>query len=104
MEPTPLPINAGLKRYAEPLDRRRAIHLLRRISFGAQFQEIDLLVGMKAEAAVDALVDEAINQPLPDPPSWVDEGLPRNEQDRAPYFETNQQRTLDYRADWLRSY
>ena len=97
-----MPRHAGLERYAEPLDRRHAMHLLRRTNFGAHLLEIDALVGLSAEAAVDMIVDAAVNQGLPDPPSWVDEGRPRDAQEQTRYFETNQQRMLAYRADWLR--
>ena len=99
--PAERPIRAGVEGYTKRLNRRHAIHLLRRISFGAHLREIDALTGLSVEVAVNMLVDEAITQPLPDPPSWIDQAVPLNEQERTPYFETNQQWVLDYQAAWL---
>ena len=55
----PLKVQAGLEVYAEPLDRRRVAHLLRRVSFGASPDRVNAWTGASVEEVVDALVDEA---------------------------------------------
>jgi len=47
---------------AEPFDRRKAAHLLRRAGFGAAPEEIDAAVGKGPEATIDGLFDEAEDQ------------------------------------------
>ena len=72
----PLAIQAGLEVYAEPLDRRRVAHLLRRASFGANPERVGAWEGASAEEVVDALVDEARAWPAPPPPPWALQGVP----------------------------
>ena len=67
----PLGITAGLEPYTAALDRHRAAHLLRRVSFGADVDELDALIGRAADEVVDELVDAAIARPLPEEPSWA---------------------------------
>lgn len=111
--PAPLAINAGLEPYAQPLDRRRAAHLLRRTGFGAHAESINALTGMTADAAVDALVDDAINQEPPRVPDWVDAALPRPpgrgatpaereqyQQEIRAYIEANAEWYQEYRMQW----
>ena len=42
--PSLLQISAGLEPYTEPLDRRKAAHLLRRTSFGASAERLSELI------------------------------------------------------------
>jgi len=58
--------------YTTPLDRSRAVHLYRRLGFGASVETVDLAVGMTAGALVDSLVNQAINQPPTPAPTWAD--------------------------------
>ncbi len=98
----PLDIDAGLEPYAAPLDRRRASHLLRRTGFGARPDQVDALTGMTSEDAVDALVDQAVGAPFPEPPVWADEAVPRNRQEReAVYIPANNEWYLEFRRDWF---
>lgn len=67
-------VSAGLEPYSpsaqKPWDAKRAAHLLRRTSIGATKAEIDQIVSLSPGAAVDQIVDDAINSPRPAPPSW----------------------------------
>jgi uncharacterized protein (DUF1800 family) len=77
--PLPLHVTAGLEPYTEPLDRRRAAHLLRRTGYGATRAEIDALLGLSAAEAVGAIIGRALDReavPFPEPPVWVDEPIP----------------------------
>lgn len=69
--PPPLAISAGLDPYTEPLDRRKAAHLLRRVGFGATPEDLDALLGMPGHEAAAMLVDEAVALPMPEPPEWA---------------------------------
>ena len=65
---------AGLEPYIpssqKPWDQRRAAHLLRRTSIGAAKAEIDQILLIDPVTAVNQIIDEAINAPLPAPPGW----------------------------------
>ncbi|MCH8961421.1 MAG: DUF1800 family protein, partial [Bacteroidetes bacterium] len=82
----PLNIRAGLETYTEELDRIHAAHLLRRTTGSAHPDELNALIGKTAEAAADEIVDAALVQPLPEPPVWVDEGVPRDVAEQQVYF------------------
>ena len=82
----PLKIEAGLEAYAQELDRIHAAHLLRRTTGSAHPDELNALIGKTVEAAVDEIVDAALVQPLPEPPVWIDEGVPRDRAERQVYF------------------
>ncbi|NNE35422.1 MAG: DUF1800 domain-containing protein, partial [Rhodothermales bacterium] len=100
-----LSIQAGLDPYTGILDARSVRHLLRRVGFGASPSEITALVGMQATAAVDALVDAALNDPHPDTPSWVDYPLPPQNASEAEWMLYNDWvfQTLDqFRYDWMK--
>ena len=96
----PLGIRAGLEPYAAPLDRRRAAHLLRRLTFGAPPDQVNALVGLDAADAVTMLLDDALNAPVPEPYVWIDEAPPRNDrQIRDEYLPKNEEWQLEFRAD-----
>ncbi|MFQ5568589.1 MAG: DUF1800 family protein [Rhodothermales bacterium] len=100
----PLDIQGGLATYSELLDRSHAAHILRRSGFGADPLETDALIGMTAEDAIDVIVDEAVNQALPDPFDWVDDPVPPRGSSQEvfnAYLQSNSQWLIDFRNDWL---
>jgi uncharacterized protein (DUF1800 family) len=54
-----------------PWDRKRAIHLFRRLGFGASVQEIDDALGQSPTDLVDQLIDDALATPLTPEPDWA---------------------------------
>jgi len=58
-----------------PWNRERALHLFRRMGFGASPNEIEAALQKSPTALVDEIIDEAINLPLPDEPEWSDWAL-----------------------------
>jgi uncharacterized protein (DUF1800 family) len=54
-----------------PWDRKRAIHLFRRLGYGASVQEIDDALNQSPTELVDQLVDNALAAPLPPQPNWA---------------------------------
>jgi len=96
--------NPGLNPYSAPLDRRHAAHLLRRTGFGGNPDGVQALIGTAADEAVDSIVDDAIARLLPEPPVWVDMGLPgRRDPERKKYLdELNPMWLTDYYADIMR--
>lgn len=74
-----------LPKFTDPLELKRAAHLLRRATFGANIDQINTFAGMTPEAAMTAL----FGQSLPDPPlpinplsgqEWVTTGQTVGEQ------------------------
>lgn len=97
--PPPLHLSSGLEPYTEPLDRKKATHLLRRTGFGLTVDDLDALVGFTGQEAVDLLVDAAVNEPMPDPPYWADAFPPPWD---APQEEFDQY--VEDNLDWLYAY
>ncbi len=99
----PLAIKAGLEAYDAELDRPRAAHILRRAGVGGSPDEVQALIGQTAETAVDDIVDAALARPLPEPPAWVDEGYPRDEDEQRVYInEKNPMWLTEYYIDLMR--
>ncbi|MFV1981841.1 MAG: DUF1800 family protein, partial [Rhodothermia bacterium] len=96
--------NTGFNPYSAPLDRRHAAHLLRRTGFGGNPDGVQALIGTAADEALDSIVDDAIARPLPEPPVWVDMGLPgRRDPERKKYLdELNPMWLTEYYADIMR--
>lgn len=93
----------GLEPWTEPLDRRRAAHLLRRTELGAPPARVAAFVGLPADEAVDLLVDAALALPLPPPPDWADAAPPlRNLDPEAfeQYLQNNKGWTEAYIHEW----
>lgn len=73
---------AGLEPYIpspeQPWERQRAVHLLRRVGFGAPIDKVNAILGESPGDVVDGLVDEAVTMPVPDLPDWALIPQPRN--------------------------
>ncbi|MFN7119813.1 MAG: DUF1800 family protein [Saprospiraceae bacterium] len=54
-----------------PWDKRRVLHLYRRMSFGATPAEINAALNLSPSQLVDNLINNAINLPLPPEPEWA---------------------------------
>jgi uncharacterized protein (DUF1800 family) len=79
-----LAADAGLEPYTGAFDRRRAQHLLRRTSFGADPAAVTALLQYgSAGAAVDAIVDAATLASTPPLPTWYHQTLPPPEAPQA---------------------
>ena len=81
---------------AAPWDAARARHLLRRTGIGARRDDVDALLAMTPEDAVDRIVRTARNRPLLPEPPWIGERKPRA---RAPQEE--RQAWIDKNDGWL---
>ncbi|MCS6808757.1 MAG: DUF1800 domain-containing protein [Bacteroidota bacterium] len=62
-----------LEPYAQPLDYRRALHLVRRLSFAAPYSLVQQLVGKTAQEAVDIVLGTSATTPQPQstPGAWI---------------------------------
>ncbi|MEM1054895.1 MAG: DUF1800 domain-containing protein [Bacteroidota bacterium] len=82
-----------------PWDRKRALHLIRRLAFGAHTDEIEILLSYSPEDAVDTLIDIAAGLPALRAPSWANEAPPHwTEPDHV------RQRYVDDTLDWVNEY
>jgi len=95
----PLKVQAGLEVYAEPLDRRRVAHLLRRASFGANPDRVNAWTGASVEEVVDALVDEARAWPTPPTPAWALQAVPSGF--NPDYATQNALNMQEMRSTWI---
>ncbi len=55
----------------KPWNKQRVAHLYRRLSSGANYEEIEAGLALSPDQLVDQLIDSAIAQPLPTPPVWA---------------------------------
>ena len=100
---SPLNIEAGLEVYGDELGRIQAAHILRRAGFGGSPAEVQEMVGKAADAVVDDIVDAALAYPLPEPPVWAEEGVPRDEDEQRIYLnELNPMWLTEYYAELMR--
>ena len=100
---TPLSISAGLEPHNAPLDQLSAAHLLRRASFGAAPEQVEDHLGQTAADAAAALVQAAIDAPMPEPPEWINEvppGRDASQQQRQQYQMDNRNRLREWVAAW----
>jgi len=73
---TTLTINGGLDPYIGPWDYDQAAHLIRRTTFGLKKEDVNFLLGMTMEQAVDHILN--VGSTLPDPPVnnyYFDDGM-----------------------------
>lgn len=56
---------------AAPWNLERARHLYRRMGYGATPDQLEVALELSPAQLVDQLLDEAIAQPLPEPPEWA---------------------------------
>lgn len=102
LQPTRVPTRAGLEPYAARLDQRRALHLLRRATFGATPEAARRLTGLTAAEAVRLLLDNAAQAPAPEPPAWADEAFLNPE--RKPAAERPQAYDAIFKAVYQQNY
>ncbi len=63
--------NTGtLAPYGTPLDAARARHLYRRLGFSASVDTVNQATGQSANALVDTLMNQALNEPVIPPAAW----------------------------------
>ena len=100
----PVQTSAGLDPYDQPLTRQEALHLFRRIAFGGSTAQIDAVVGRLAPEAVHQIVQEGLQSPMPDPPSWHQDWPPWGESDdvKRAYFDKQFSWAAELSADWLK--
>ncbi len=79
-------------------NRQRAAHLLRRIGYGAHVDRIDEILQLTPSQAVDLIIQESINAPLPPAPSWIDETPPYPFD--GSYSQANNVRSAEFKISW----
>ncbi|MEM6327999.1 MAG: DUF1800 domain-containing protein [Bacteroidota bacterium] len=82
-----------------PWDRRRALHLIRRLSFGVRRDEVDALLAMPPADAVNTLLTAASSLPPQSPPAWNGNAPPHWSQP-----DTVRQRYVDDTLEWVNDY
>lgn len=105
--PTDLEIAAsGLTQYSGAWNRQLAAHLLRRLTFGFNKQQLDAVAGMSMTAAVDTLLNIDTNPPAPPVNNYgtaqnPDPDVPLGQTwVTAPYSVFDGQRTQSLRSWW----
>lgn len=95
-------LNSTLNRYQptadKPWNKKRVAHLLKRTGYGAHIDRIDSLSQLTPSQAVDEIIQQSIDAPLPETPSWIDETptYPFNGQ----YALANQERAREFKIAW----
>ncbi len=84
---------------AKPWNRKKAIHLYRRLGFGISHSEIETALDQNPLDLVDQIIDQAMAKPLPNPPTWVDWTVADYEQNNELVGEHIGEWTLNWVAD-----
>jgi uncharacterized protein (DUF1800 family) len=63
----------GLPAYTNKLSQQEAAHLLRRTTFATSWKTIQQFTGKTADEAVELLLNNALKNPKPKAPAWIDE-------------------------------
>jgi uncharacterized protein (DUF1800 family) len=68
-------LQSGLESYTQTLDRRRALHLVRRLSFAPSYALVNQLVGKTAPEALNIVLGATatVNQPASLPGTWTND-------------------------------
>lgn len=56
----------------KPWNKKRVLHLYRRLGFGATFAEIDTALASQPSQHIDAIIDTIVASPLSEPLEWAD--------------------------------
>ena len=101
-------IPTQLKKYVPstlmPWNTKRAYHVLRRLQYGVNKKELNELLIQNPTDFIDKLIDDAINKPFVEAPSWIDVVPPSgdvSDEARKNYIKENRIRILEYRLNWL---
>ncbi|MCP9769484.1 DUF1800 domain-containing protein [Lacihabitans sp. LS3-19] len=65
-----------LRPFSQTLSTADALHLLRRTTFATSWPTLKNFAGKTADDAVDFLLDNALKNPKPQSPSWINSGFP----------------------------
>lgn len=68
-------VTDSTKPYTEPLDKRKAYHLLRRTTFGVSYEIAQKIIGKTANEVVELLLDNALKPRKVSPPAWINDGF-----------------------------
>lgn len=68
-------INAGLDPLNSSLNKKQALHLLRRIGFGVDIKTLNFITGKTPNEAVDWVLSNGVVKSNPTPPSWYNTGF-----------------------------
>ncbi|MEZ4883745.1 MAG: DUF1800 domain-containing protein [Chitinophagales bacterium] len=82
---------------ANPWNRKKAMHLLRRMGFGASHQQIEAALTVNPLHLVDQILIDALQQPLPTAPSWKDWTVT----DYQTNMDALQEHILEWNTRWL---
>ena len=96
--------STSLAPYQGNFDVAMGQHLFRRIGFGASSDRLQDIDGLSVDAAISQLVADAVNRPMPEPPHWVDAGLPPDGSSDAvfqAYFDNNVEWGFTYSQEWI---
>ena len=66
---------ANLLPYTQPLTQPEVLHLLRRTTLAINWATVQSLVGKTASEIVELLLNNALKNPKPNPPAWINDGF-----------------------------
>ncbi|MBL7978456.1 MAG: DUF1800 domain-containing protein [Bacteroidetes Order II. Incertae sedis bacterium] len=107
--PTAPVVAGGLEPYVPtstmPWNRERVMHLLRRTGFGAPYNEVSSFLNRTPLEAINQIINNALNLPLPTTPSWATTGYPASTATQAEkdLYNTNARNWLyEYQNTWYK--
>lgn len=84
---------------AMPWDRRRVLHLFRRMGFSAGHQQIEAALAQSPAALIDSIIDEAINLPPTPAPAWANWDI----NNYTDFAQQSQEQLLEWVVNWVRN-
>lgn len=83
---------------SNPWDKKKVLHLFRRLGFGITPEEASLALASSPEKLVDALIDQAISLPLPKEPEWATWNI----NDYEDYVNQADQQRIQWIIQWVK--
>lgn len=87
-------IQAGIEPYSPALDRQKAYHLLRRLTFAPTVSLANQLIGKTSDQAVELLLGNGAEPPPTEPGAWIHDGAQDNPKRLIPELQGAVESTL----------
>ncbi|RNC79354.1 MAG: DUF1800 domain-containing protein [Balneola sp.] len=96
-------LNEFIPTAEKPWDKKRAAHVIRRLSFGLHYNDLDTALLMTPSQFIDSMIDAALNAEMPAAPEWENKyppGWGASDEEVIQYFSENFDLYIEYQTEW----